>query len=218
MRAALAWMVCLPLLGCGREPARDPAGLEVEKPVASTSPPVEPPPAERDKSPRIVSGAVGDFVVGSPIPAHHLEGAPKYHARWVADAQPMEGFLFGTPPVWVTIEDGPMKDVEPGPVEQLEPTLAPKALEAAKKGARVSSILIEQPGLVTEAGIGVGSSYEVLKAAYGELSLVVNPELFDSNPTCHVRAKVLPGVSFLLETCKKGMPPGAVKRVWVGEP
>jgi len=183
-------------------------------PPTGRSGPEQPPPAQREHA-RIREGAVDDIVVGDPIPSHHLDGRPQYHARWVADAQPMEGFLIGTPPVWVILEKGPMDEVEPGPVEELTPTLAPKALEAARAGMPVGAILVERPGIVTAAGIGVGSSYESLRDAYGEIDLLRSPEWLDSNITCDATSKAFSGVRFLLESCEEGQPLGRVKRVFV---
>ncbi|MBK8996734.1 MAG: hypothetical protein IPM35_13445 [Myxococcales bacterium] len=199
------------------------------KPNAPPSPEVTPvppsgsvdpakPPSARPAPARVRGGAVDDIVVGAPIPARHLDDKARYEARWVADAQPMEGFLIGNPPVWVTLDKGPMDEVEPGPIEELLPALAPKALAAARAGALVDAIVIEHPGITTAEGIGVGSTYQDLRDVYGEIEIVRNPEWLDSKPTCDARAKNLPGIRFLLDGCKQGEPPGPVKRLLVGKP
>ncbi|MBI3200643.1 MAG: hypothetical protein HYZ29_03800 [Myxococcales bacterium] len=207
-------------LACAGPPKAALPGPEVRPsphPSAGT-PSEQPPPRASKPKGRVRSGAVDDIVVGAPIPGHLLEGTPKYHARWIADAQPLEGFLFGDPPIWVTLESGPMKDVEPGPIEALEPKLAPKALAAARAGSPVGVVVIEHPGIVTDAGIGVGSSWDALEDAYGAVSVQRDPEEFDNKPSCAARAKALPGVVFLLESCPDGGPYGRVKRVVVGAP
>lgn len=197
--------------------ARPASGLDVSSPHGSAGA-EQPPPATRTRpAARIREGVVDDIVIGVPIPPALLDNA-RYQPRWVADAQPMEGFLIGAPPVWVIIANGPMQDVEPGPLEELTPVLAPKALAAARAGAVVSGILIEEPGITTEQGIGVGSSYDSLRAAYGDLKLERSPEWFDSNITCDVTTKGMAGVRFLLESCEPGSPPGRVKRMLVSQP
>lgn len=201
----------------GPGPNASPGPVILEPPPRASADPVPPPPAER-KEARVRGGAVDDIRVGTPIPARYLDDKARYEARWVADAQPMEGFLIGTPPVWVTLDKGPMHDVEPGPLEKLLPVLAPKALAAARAGAVVGAIVIENPGITTAEGIGVGSSYESLRGAYGEIQIERNPEWFDSKTTCDARAKAAPGLRFLLDGCKTGETPGPVKRVLVERP
>ena len=67
--------------------------------------------------------------------------------------------------------------------------LAPKALAAAQKGAKVAAILVEQAGIATEAGIGVGSSYASLEQAHGPIEVITYPELFDSKIACDASSK-----------------------------
>lgn len=209
-------------LACGvscAAPKPSPApGPEV--PAASPRARVDPeePPSARPAPARVRGGAVDDIVVGAPIPSRYLDDKARYEARWVADAQPMEGFLIGDPPVWVVLDKGPMNEVEPGPLEELLPVLAPKALAAARAGALVGAIVIESPGITTAEGIGVGSTYQDLRDVYGEIGILRNPEWLDSKPTCDASAKTLPGIRFLLDGCKPGQPPGPVTRVLVGKP
>ena len=214
-RAAL---VCLSTLSCATpRPSPSPEPQMPAAPVSASADPAKPPPAQRLEA-RVRGGSVDDIVVGSPIPQRYLGDDARYHARWVADAQPLEGFLIGTPPIWVTLAEGPMKDVDPGPLETLTPQLAPKALAAARAGALVGGIVIEHAGIVTAEGIGVGSSWEALRGAYGELEVLRNPEWFDSQPTCDAQSKSLPGLRFLLDGCKPGETPGPVKRILVEKP
>ncbi|MEZ4221808.1 MAG: hypothetical protein R3B13_12825 [Polyangiaceae bacterium] len=178
----------------------------------------EPLPAFEHKIMTIRSGAVGEFLVGEPIPRRWLTDDAKYHARWVADAQPMEGFLFGDPEVWVILEKGPMHDVEPDDVEKLEPVLRPKALAQARAGAKIGAVLVEHPGVSTVASVGVGVGYSMLTAAYRDVEVRRLPEWFDTNITCDARTPKLPGVSFLLLSCEPGKPPGDVNRIFVHAP
>ncbi|MFO0568445.1 MAG: hypothetical protein U0263_22475 [Polyangiaceae bacterium] len=211
-------LACLATLSCAApRPSPRPEPRIPEAPASASADPAKLPPAQRVAA-RVRPGAVDDIVVGSAIPSRYLGDDARYHARWVADAQPLEGFLIGTPPIWVTLEKGPMADVDPGPIESLTPMLAPKALAAARAGAPVGGIVIEHAGIVTAEGIGVGSSWEALRGAYGEFELLRNPEWFDSQPTCDAHNKSLPGLRFLLDGCKPGDTPGPVKRVLVEKP
>ena len=173
---------------CAGPQQRSPAQIVSVAPARGSAGTEQLPPATQRPAARIREGAVDDIFAGKPIPPAHLDDNARYEARWVADAQPMEGFLIGAPPVWVTISDGPMKDVQPGPLEELTPVLAPKALAAARAGAAVAAIVVEQPGITTEHGIGVGSSYESLRAAYGPLQLVRSPEWLDARD--HLRREL----------------------------
>jgi hypothetical protein len=211
MRSASA-VVFLLVCGCGASQAPEPNTVDVARADDAGALPHTPPRPKPQKPARAIeNGAVGDIVVGKPIPEKYLNDA-KYEARWVADAQPMEGFLIGEPPIWVTIR-GPLYEVEPGPIEELKEKLAPKALEVARAGGPVLAILIEAAGIETAEGIGVGSTYAELVSVYGPIKLLRNPEEFDSNPTCNATVSALPSVHFLLATCKEGTEYGPVKRI-----
>lgn len=217
MRAASGVVVFAIFTGCqATEPSKGPGTVEVARTDAgadeiSTPPKPKPPLPERV----IENGNVGELVVGKPIPEKLLEGA-RYEARWVADAQPMDGFYVGDPPILAAIK-GPLYDVEPGPLEPLKEKLAPKALEMARGGAVVLGILIEAQGVTTAKGIGVGSTAAELERAHGKIQLVRNPEEFDNNITCRATPADLPRVHFHLATCKEGTEYGPVKRIIVGD-
>jgi hypothetical protein len=208
----LVWIIAVTGCGNGTAPSTTPNEVEVARADAAAPPPEAPPPKPEVPARSIADGSVGDIVIGKPIPQVYLDQAPRYEARWVADAQPMEGFLIGEPPIWATFE-GPMAKVEPGPLEDLLPKLAPKALEAARAGAPVDSILIERAGITTASGIGVGTPYAELEQKHGPVKLLRNPEEFDSNISCVASVDDFKQVRFYLESCKQNTPYGPVKRV-----
>lgn len=216
MRAASSVVFVLVLSACqATEPSKSPDTVEVAHADAGANETPTPPKPKPPLPERLIeNGNVGELVVGKPIPEKLLTGA-RYEARWVADAQPMDGFYVGDPPILASIK-GPLYDVEPGPLEPLKEKLAPKALEMAKAGAVVNMILIEAPGITTAKGIGVGSTSAELERAHGKIQLVRNPEEFDSNITCRATPADLPRVHFHLATCKEGTEYGPVKRIIVG--
>jgi len=60
---------------------------------------------------RFTRTGVGPFHPGTTIPRDLLDTNRKpkeiYHAEYYADAQPLEGFSFSSPPVFVVLKNGP---------------------------------------------------------------------------------------------------------------
>lgn len=149
----------------------------------------------------IRTGSVGPFALGSAIPDAHLEGAEAhYFARYIADGQPFEGFSFDG--VDVAIEGGPFAawDRKKGPGEPPVDDLRDDAVKKARKGAKVSWILVRGETHRTATGIGVGSSLLDVLEAIGEAAVRPLPPTFGDD-LCSARPHALPGVSFVFESC-----------------
>ena len=156
---------------------------------------------------------MGDVLVGEPIPAAQLDRA-RYEIRWVADAQPFEAFRIADPPVIAVIHGGPFEQWAQHDVGPLEPDrFADEALAFAKAGAPVAWILIEERGPTTPEGIGVGSSWDAVVAAYPGATVSHSPEWFEPRPTCRVQPKGTIDLQFLLSRCDGEN--GPVRRVLV---
>ena len=171
---------------------------------------------------RIEAGRVGPVELGKALPAELLAGdlESRYLARYIADGQPVDGFQYDEPPVLVLVEDGPFsnriektKKYEDPPVAELR---GPGA-KAARGGATVKTIMIMGAGPATEAGVGVGSTLEALKAAYADLRLWPFPETLGAD-MCTGKTKSLPGVVFVFATCAKANKGEPVKRIDVSLP
>jgi hypothetical protein len=192
--------------------APPPASSGVPIATASSVAPEGPPaPSAADSGAPAVAliepGGVGDIRIGRPIPSRHLADAEdarrRYDIRWIADAQPFEAFRIEDPPV-IAAFDGPFHAWAKDNVGPLEPgRFADAAIAAAKAGAVVTWIVIEQPGSATAEGIGVGSTWDALKGAYPGATILRDPEWFDSRPTCRARLPGVKGVDALLSRCGK---------------
>jgi hypothetical protein len=175
--------------------------------VPPASPPVAPPAAAatpQQSGPLVDDGGVGDVRVGSAIPPAHLAGddaKSRYTLRWVADAQPFEAFRVADPPVFAQFS-GPFTRWAESNAGPLDPgRFVDEALREARSGAPVQALVVEERGPKTSAGIGVGSSFTELSAAYPGARLTRSPEWFEPRPTCSVTVPELPRVAFLLAAC-----------------
>ncbi len=156
---------------------------------------------------RIESGRVGPIALGAALPAALLKRdlGERYVARYIADAQPVDGFQFVDPPVLVLVDGGPFAAHASQSEEASEsPTdaLREQGAEAARQGARVSWIMVTGPGPATADGLGVGSTFDAIEAAHPDARLSPRPPTL-GNDTCMARMKELPGVGFVFASCKK---------------
>lgn len=189
------------------------AVIETGDAAAPSVPPAPPPapapaPAPRASGGKVIDGGgVGDVRVGAPIPRDYLADAKdaraRYDIRWVADAQPFEAFRVGDPPV-LAVFDGPFTRWAKNNVGELAPQrFVESALRVARNGAPVRWIVVEEAGHATVAGIGVGSTFADVAAAYPGAKVSQLPEWFEARPTCSVAPPGLANVQLLLATCGK---------------
>jgi hypothetical protein len=160
---------------------------------------------------QIRSGAVGSIELGKPLP-DALKSADlerRYVARFVADAQPFEGFRYDDPPVTVGITGGPFTASEGElPIDRCRGP----ATAAARNGAAVRSIRVHGPGPATATAAGVGSTLAQLRAAYADLSLQVVPPTLGSDE-CVADTPSLPDVHFVFASCERAETGDPVARV-----
>lgn len=164
----------------------------------------------------IRSDGVGRVRIGEALPKDVL-GADleaRYLARYVADAQPFEGFALESPPLTVLIEGGPFarKVEQEGPVEPVADPYRAAGAKAAREGAKVRAVLVRGAGPATAAGVGVGSKLAALKAAYADLKVHPVPPTLGGDE-CVAESAGLPNVRFLFATCAAAEADGAVLRV-----
>lgn len=167
----------------------------------------------------IESDGVGPVHLGRPLPGELLAGdlAARYLLRYVADAQPLEGFRFDAPPLVAAIAGGPFaRKVEAeGAIEPAADAYRTAAEKAARDGARVHLLMVHGAGPKTRAGVGVGSSLPALRAAYPDLALQPVPPTLGGDE-CVGTTAALPGVRFLLASCRAAENGAAVLRIDLG--
>lgn len=157
------------------------------------------------KNSLIEPGRVGPFAVAKPLDTAHFPSdlAKYYHTEMFADAQPLEGFVSRNPPVLVLVEGGPFKRFGyNNPGKAVPASVVAQAVQAARQGRlRMRMLVITSPELRTSKGIGVGSRFHELKAAYPNAEVAILPGLWEE-PSCIVE---LPGrlpVGFFFKRCR----------------
>jgi hypothetical protein len=158
---------------------------------------------------RIDVGRVGSIAIGRRLPDAVLgeELASHYLALYIADALPVDAFVYDAPAMLVILSSGPFRALfssTGSSAKQATETLGSKAAAAARNGAEVQVVMVRGAGASTAAGIGVGSTVAVIAAAYPDLQLMPIPETL-GNDACVATTKSLPGVSFMFESCDTGI-------------
>jgi hypothetical protein len=162
---------------------------------------------------------VGVLVVGSAIPAGLLGDAEqRYFARYIADGQPFEGFVFEDPPVTVGVR-GPWTQFATlrAVMEPQTARFAGPASRKARGGLPIRVLLIHDEQIRTAGGVGVGSTLAQLEDAHGKPKLRAAPPTLGEDG-CNVALEGLPGVAFVFPSCTLAREGEAVVRVDVWSP
>ncbi|HYO69525.1 MAG TPA: hypothetical protein VEU33_25950, partial [Archangium sp.] len=169
----------------------------------------------------ISPAGIGGIHLGAPLGAGQLgteqQARARYALRFYADAQPLEGFWLGTPPVFAALETGPFRAwVEAGnELELPSPSrFSAAAVAQALQGTPVVMLYVETPGYHTPEGAEVGMSHNELMQLYADLQVRAFPPLFEE-PTCIGTTAALPRVRFFFNPCEQRQAPGSVNRIAV---
>ena len=171
---------------------------------------------------RIESGRVGAVELGKRLPESLIAGdlAARYLARYIADGQPADTFVYDAPPALIILDSGPFRARVSRTGDSAKPpteALRGEAAASARNGAKVQTVMIRGAGPATAAGIGVGSTLAALQAAYSDLQLMPTPETLGDDQ-CQARTKSLPGVQFVFSTCSKAKSGAPIIRIDVSHP
>jgi hypothetical protein len=162
----------------------------------------------------IAPGRVGPCELGKPMPAVLLADdlAAHYAPRFIADAQPVDAFALGDPPLFVILATGPFTTQAHAGGDK--PAIDPLRAQAAElaKTTPVKLVMVTGRGPKTAAGLGVGATLAELTAAYADAKLSPQPETLGRD-VCAARAKSLPGVAFVFASCAKAKAGEGVVRV-----
>lgn len=156
------------------------------------------------KPPVVEESRVGDLVLAQALSAARLGGEPakRYVTTFYADAQPLEGFTFETPPLFAALRGGPFHTFGmENPGEPVPETMAAEAVALAERGElTVQMLVITSAVLRTREGIGVGSSYETVAGAYPKLETLVLPGLWEE-PSCIAKPHAASTIHFFFALC-----------------
>lgn len=156
----------------------------------------------------IRSDGIGPIRIGAPLSAD-LAKVEAYALRLYADAQPLEGFWVGEPPVFAALASGPYRKwlQESGQLDVPPPErFAAAALRDVRGGAAIEMAYVEAPGITTAEGVGVGTRYADFMGAYPDAEVGRIPPLFEE-PTCTGQTGALPRVHFFFDRCEDAGPP-----------
>jgi hypothetical protein len=148
------------------------------------------PEAQEVPPPKITQTGIGLFRLGEAIPAPLLAAERKpesiYRAAYYGDAQPLEGFYFRDPPVFVVLEGGAFEQWGTRHLSDNPPParIRNKTIRLAREGKlRIEMIVITDSRLQTESGVSVGESYSEVRAAYPGAGIAALPGMWEE-PSC----------------------------------
>lgn len=190
------------------QPATPPAAAEPTPPPTAAEPARDPtntfaaalPSGERTTSMAgtpaawlITAKGIGSLRPGARLGALTGDIGSRYLATFYSDAQPLEGFAFDEPPVFIAIRNGPFAAW--GRAHAGEPVpdaIKQRAVELAEAGKlSVSMLVVTEKGPKTDRGVGVGDSYAKFAKAYpGAGTPAKFPALWE-DPTCVITQKTL---------------------------
>jgi hypothetical protein len=141
----------------------------------------------------ITPKGIGSLRPGARLNALTGDIGSRYLARFYSDAQPIEGFAFDEPPVFIAVRNGPFAAW--GRAHAGEPVpdaIKQRAVELAEAGKlSVSMLIVTEKGPKTDRGVGVGDSYASFAKAYpGAGTPAKFPPLWE-DPTCVITQKTL---------------------------
>jgi hypothetical protein len=141
----------------------------------------------------ITPKGIGSLRPGARLGALTGDIGSRYLARFYADAQPLEGFAFDEPPVFIAVRNGPFAAW--GRAHAGEPVpdaIKRRAVELAAAGRlTISMLIVTEKGPKTDRGVGVGDSYANFAKAYpGAGTPAKFPALWE-DPTCVITQKTL---------------------------
>ncbi len=133
----------------------------------------------------ITPDGVDSIVLGKPIPSTVMEGEKAPYDKVAADYLPLKGFFFKNPPIIV-----------------------------ARKGAKVSHMIIEDQNVMTKEGIGVGTTLKKLNRTYQNVVFHAVPPTFGDDEAVAV-ARDMPNVKFYFKDVKSARAGGKVVRIMI---
>ena len=141
----------------------------------------------------ITAKGVGAIRIGTRLTGSSEGIDERYSTSFYGDAQPLEGFQLDEPPVFVAVTNGPFASWGRAHPGQPAPyTIRQKALALARAGKlRIGMLVVTDPALKTERGVGVGDSFAQFAKAHPKAGAPATyPGLWEE-PSCIARDQTL---------------------------
>jgi hypothetical protein len=141
----------------------------------------------------ITQKGIGSLRPGARLLPSGDDLAARYITATYSTGQPIEGFAFEEPPVFIAVRNGPFASW--GRAHRNEPVpeaIQQRAVEQALAGKlAISMLIVMEKGPKTDRGIGIGDSYASFAKAYpGAGTPAKFPPLWE-DPTCVITQKTL---------------------------